>query len=399
MLAMVMNYIALVCALLSALLAFIFFAEIAASSLLRLKMNRAESANAWPHSLAVVVPAHNESTGLIPTISDIRSQLRPNDRLLVVADNCTDDTAAVARAAGAEVVERHDADRRGKGFALDFGLRALLAQPPDVVVFVDADCRIAPGSIAQLSSVCRTSGRPVQALNLCYSPENSEVNHQIAEFAMRVKNWLRPQGLAKLHLPCQLGGTGMAFPWQALQSVELASGQIVEDLKLGLDLALAGTPPVFCEAARITSEFPASVTAANVQRSRWEHGHVDMILSAAPRYLAISLVRRNLGLFALVLDMAVPPLVLLGFAIIAAWLMALAAYFFDGFVAPLTIASSTVALFVTALVMAWVRCGRDVLPPASLLSIVPYVVGKLRLHSRLPLAGSHSAWIRTDRKK
>src|SRR6185436_16232635 len=69
--------------------------------------------------LAVLVPAHNEGSGLLPTIANIQSQLGPGDRLLVVADNCSDDTAAVARQNGAEVVERTDPTRLGKGFALD----------------------------------------------------------------------------------------------------------------------------------------------------------------------------------------------------------------------------------------------------------------------------------------
>src|SRR5690242_7475277 len=58
--------------------------------------------------LAVLVPAYNESIGLLPTLTDIRSQLLQTDQLLVVADNCTDDTAAVAVTLGAEVIERHD---------------------------------------------------------------------------------------------------------------------------------------------------------------------------------------------------------------------------------------------------------------------------------------------------
>src|SRR5450759_4916089 len=53
--------------------------------------------------VAVIIPAHNESAGLLPTIGDIKAQLRTGDRLLVVADNCVDDTATVAATAGAEV--------------------------------------------------------------------------------------------------------------------------------------------------------------------------------------------------------------------------------------------------------------------------------------------------------
>src|SRR5690242_16376925 len=75
----------------------------------------------------ILVPAHDEETGIAATLASIRSQLAPQDRLVVVADNCTDRTAAVAREAGAEVVERTDPARRGKGFALDCGVRALEA--------------------------------------------------------------------------------------------------------------------------------------------------------------------------------------------------------------------------------------------------------------------------------
>src|SRR5581483_1342018 len=75
--------------------------------------------------LAVLVPAHNESTGLLPTLADIRGQLLPEDRLVVIADNCTDDTAAVARAGGAEVIERQEFTKLGKGYALDHGLKYL----------------------------------------------------------------------------------------------------------------------------------------------------------------------------------------------------------------------------------------------------------------------------------
>jgi glycosyltransferase involved in cell wall biosynthesis len=55
-----------------------------------------------------IVPAHNEGAGLLPTIEDIKAQLHLGDRLLVVPDYCTDDTATIAAAAGAEVVERRD---------------------------------------------------------------------------------------------------------------------------------------------------------------------------------------------------------------------------------------------------------------------------------------------------
>ena len=71
--------------------------------------------------LAVLVPAHNEGAGMRDTLSDIKAQLRRGDRLLVVADNCSDDTADIAAAAGADVVERNEPESRRQGLCA--GLR------------------------------------------------------------------------------------------------------------------------------------------------------------------------------------------------------------------------------------------------------------------------------------
>ena len=175
----------------------------------------------------VVVPAHNESRNLIPTLLDLKKQLKPTDGLIVVADNCSDDTAIVAAEAGAEVLTRNDPSKIGKGYALDWAIRALQDNPPDVVVFVDADCRVAEGTVDELVGACLRTSRPAQALNLMTAPANSEVNYQVAEFAWLVKNFVRPAGLLALGLPCQLMGTGMAFPWDVIRSADLASGEIV----------------------------------------------------------------------------------------------------------------------------------------------------------------------------
>src|SRR5262245_56051654 len=233
----------------------VFFVEIIAAILLPQRERAARPSASFRRRVAVLVPAHNESTELLPTLADIRTQLRPGDRLLVVADNCSDDTAAVAVAAGAEVIERHDPARFGKGYALDFGLHHLAADPPDIVIVVDADCRLADDMIDPLATTCALMRQPAQALYLMTAPDESAINYRVAEFAWRVKNWLRPLGLGALGLPCQLAGTGMAFPWDAICPADLASGWIVEDLKLGLDLALAGHPPLFCPSARVTSRF------------------------------------------------------------------------------------------------------------------------------------------------
>jgi len=359
---------------------------------------------ARPHSdprrrIAVLVPAHNESTTLVPTLEDINAQLTAGDRLLVVADNCTDDTAAVARTSGVDVVERHDSERIGKGYALDFGLQYLSKDPPDVVVMVDADCRLAEGTIAGLASACSMTTRPVQALYLMTAPEGSQINHQVAEFAWRVKNWVRPLGLAALNLPCQLMGTGMAFPWHLIRAADLATGSIVEDLKLGLDLAAAGHAPLFCPSARVTSQFAAFARGADTQRRRWEQGHIITILKMAPRLLYVAVSRGNLGLLALTLDLIVPPLSLLVVLLVLMFVI-------SGVAAALGLASTALVIsaaclvgFAITVVLAWSKYGRDVLPPRAVLSIPYYILRKLGLYRQILFGRMTALWIRTDRTK
>ena len=141
----------------------IFFIEVVAAVAFG-NRNKSAAVAANCERIAVLVPAHNESTGLLPTLADVTQQLRAGDRLMVVADNCTDDTVIVASAAGAEVVERDDPARRGKGYALDYGLQCLSSAPPEIVIMVDADCRLAVNAIDELTKTCAATRRPVLKL-------------------------------------------------------------------------------------------------------------------------------------------------------------------------------------------------------------------------------------------
>ena len=347
--------------------------------------------------VAVLVPAHNESTGIRATIDDIKTQLMDGDRLVVIADNCADDTAYIAAVAGAEVVERHDLTKVGKGYALHFGLQHLSADPPRIVIIIDADCRLSPSAIEHLAVACATTVRPIQALDLMVAPESSSINYRVAEFAWRVKNWVRPLGLRALGLPCYLMGTGMAFPWELIRSAEIASGEIVEDRKLGYDLAAAGHAPLFCPSAVVTSQFPTSAEGAKTQRQRWEHGHLGLILTLVPRLIGQAIVSGNVGLLALALDLAVPPLALLGLLLTSAAIVSGVATLVGLSPLALIISTASFAAFVFAVLLSWLTHGRDLLPPAALLSVVPYVLGKFGLYGRFLSQKRASRWIRTDR--
>jgi cellulose synthase/poly-beta-1,6-N-acetylglucosamine synthase-like glycosyltransferase len=392
------SFVLIVIAILLAIPVVVFFIEILAAVLAPTR-KAAIPSNAARQRVAVLVPAHNESDGILPTLADIKKQLSADDRLLIVADNCSDDTAAVATAAGAETIERHDPTKIGKGYALDFGLRHLSLDPPSIVMVIDADCRVAEGAIDRLAATCAATGRPVQALDLMTTPNDSPINHRAAEFAWRVKNWVRPLGLNALSLPCQLMGTGMAFPWKTIGLVKVASGSVVEDIRLGLDMAQTGNPPIFCPFAMVTSEFPISVEGATKQRRRWEEGHLSVILTTVPRLIGQAVARGNLSLLTLAVDLAVPPVSFLFTLLVGMSLVAGIAVFFGLSPIPLAVSAASLAVLLLAICLAWLKYGRDILPASKMPAIALYICAKLPIYRRFLFGGVAAQWTRAERKK
>lgn len=346
--------------------------------------------------LAVLVPAHDEAAVIRSTLASISSQLREGDRLLVVADNCSDDTAALARAAGAEVVERRNELLRGKGYALDHGVRYLAADPPQLVLIIDADCLVGEGAIERLARCCAAAERPVQALYLMRAPAGAGLKVQVAEFAWRVKNLVRPRGWTRLGLPCQLMGAGMAFLWRDLATAELASGHLVEDLKLGLDFCRHGKPPLFCPEAQVSSQFPSSDEGLRSQRTRWEHGHLGVVLADAPKLVASAVVRGNVALLAMSIDLLVPPLALLALALLAVFILCWLGFLLFAVVAPALIATLALLLLVTAVLLAWARFARDQIAFSVLLYAPFYAAKKIPLYVGF-LIRRQVEWVRSKR--
>ena len=407
--------------------------------------------------IAVMVPAHNEASGIRETLESLRPQLIDGDRLLVVADNCSDATAAIALDAGAEVIERRDPNCLGKAYALDYGVQHLAdtqspgkghyTPAPDVLIIIDADCRAGASAIACLARACAISGRPVQALYLMSAASDPRLlestNRALAEFAWILKNQVRPLGSARIGLPCQLMGSGMALPWPALRFVSLASGNLVEDCQLGLDFARFGLLPLFCPQALISSRFPNGPEGRRGQRRRWEHGSLSMLIFGIPRFLAeivnpagkgyvagpneatneatngvfhetpsgilngrptLQLTSRltvdglagpemgstakrqpkaalSIGLLAMLLDLCVPPIALLTLMIVAVFALAVAQFWWlDDSMLPLFVAGFDAFLLSLAVGMAWFRFGREAVSLGRLLLSPAYAVAKLPLY-------------------
>lgn len=347
-------------------------------------------------AFAVIVPAHDEEQGIASTLRSIAAELGGRDRLVVVADNCSDRTAELAAATGAEVTTRHDPARRGKGFALDHGLKFVVRTgAPKAVVIVDADCQVHSGALARIAALAVASARPVQSAYLM-TPSRSGPLSPIRNLAWFTKNYVRPLGWSKLGLPTQLTGTGMAFPTPLLQSVNLATDELVEDLTLGLKLAMRGSAPLFCPDAVVISQFPEDGGAEKSQRTRWEHGYLHTIVTHAPRLLYESIRQRDLALLGLTLDLIVPPLSLLMLVTVMSFVLATLVLLGSGAIAPFIVSSAAAAVFTLAVSILWLRFGRDICSVEELSKVPFYVIAKIPLYLKF-ISNRQRAWVRTDR--
>ncbi|MBW4512731.1 MAG: glycosyltransferase family 2 protein [Scytonematopsis contorta HA4267-MV1] len=356
------------------------------------------SINNWHNSkITILVPAHNEELVIAATLEQLKGVLKKQDRLLVVADNCSDRTAEIARVMGASVIERCDSINKGKGYALDYGLEFLKNNPPDVVVIIDADCTVHPGTIERLTECVISTGRPAQAIYLMLKSKNSKsAKDFVSEFSNIVRNLVRPLGLDNLGINCPLLGTGMAFPWSAIRSVNLANGHLLEDLKLGLDLTIAGHKPVFCRGAKVTAYLPSSLQAAKSQKTRWVHGQLNLMQTYIPILLKEALFKKRLELLGSVLDLCIPPfslLVVIWFTVMTSCL--LFALLGASWI-PTVISFVAGFGFFIACSIAWNKFARQDLPLSKLVAIPIYILWKIPVYFQF-LVKPEKVWIRTER--
>jgi cellulose synthase/poly-beta-1,6-N-acetylglucosamine synthase-like glycosyltransferase len=345
-------------------------------------------------ALVVVIPAHDEEQGVAATVNAAAAGLGPQDRVLVVADNCSDGTAAAARAAGAEVVERVDAERRGKGYALQAGVDHLRAAPPETVVFLDADCQPAPGAIDRIARLAAARRRPVQALYIARPAAAAGPASAVSAFAWLLINRVRMAGLQTLGGFSRLTGSGMAFPWALVKDRAFASGEIVEDLAMTAALVEEGTPPMLDIGALVESELARSAAGAATQRARWEIGSLRLAFRRAGALFAKGVGGDGRALL-MAFDLLIPPLTLLGALIVAGCLVGIPLAL-AGRTGPLALFWDAGLIFALAAATAWFAYGRAVLPPRTLAGLGEYLLGKLSVYGG---EGRKSAerWTRTDR--
>ena len=350
-------------------------------------------------SYKILMPAHNEAEIIDTTLSQLVKHVNQPSSIIVVADNCSDATAEIAKKQGVTVLERTNTELRGKGYALDYGIAYLKEQNhPDVLIILDADCEIDADSLNNLATQCSLSQSPNQAVYLMRNKAKDSLKQRVAGFAWLVKNKIRPIAVNKLGFPITLTGTGMAFPWQVISSVNMANGNIVEDMQLGIDCALMNSAPVLCEEALVYSDFPEQVEAEKTQRTRWEHGHLMTITQQAPKLIKESLIKKDWRLLGLALDIGVPPLsMLIMFSLIGLLLLATYSLFFQSYTAFFILLISFL-FFAPTLILIWWCFGRDYLTVQELAGIPAYILSKLEVYKSF-LFNRQKTWVRTERKK
>lgn len=247
----------------------------------------------------MVVPAHNEEAGIEATIESLGAT-----NTIVVADNCTDATAATARAAGATVWERTDPANPGKGRALAWAFERI--DDAEAIAVVDADCTVSSNFLAAIGDRIHGGARAVQASYMVANPEES--NAAAARYAgYALINHVRPLGKSALGLSCGLFGSGMAFsasllaehPWQAFD--------ITEDAEYHLRLVEAGERVEFAPEAAVLSAMPTGLSEASTQRERWESGKFELARGTAARLLRDGIRRRDPVRAHAGLELLIPP--------------------------------------------------------------------------------------------
>ncbi len=348
----------------------------------------------------VVVPAHDEAADVGATVESLLSIDYPRSlfRVVVVADNCTDDTADRARAAGADVFVRDDASRIGKGHALAFAFEKLTAeQRADAVVVVDADTVVSPNLLRAFSARIAGGATAVQASYVVGNAMTSWRTRVVA-IAFAMFHELRSIGRERLGVSCGLRGNGMCFVIGLLQAVPYDAFSVVEDVEYGIKLGVAGHRVRYAQEARVCGQVASTEKNARTQRARWEGGRSRLARLWVRRLFAQALHTRDRVCLDLAFDLLVPPIATSLAAVAVGLVLSIALSSSAGHaLAPLWLFSAcAVALAVHGL-RGWQLSGTGLRGLLDVIYVPGFVAWKLAL--RLRRSWRTEEWIRSPRER
>ncbi|MGH7269758.1 MAG: glycosyltransferase family 2 protein [Polyangiaceae bacterium] len=351
----------------------------------------------------VIVPAHDEEKGIAATVESLLAADYPADmrRVIVVADNCRDQTAARALEAGAMIVERSDPSKRGKGYALAYGFaRSLADGVAGAIVVVDADTTVTPNLLRAFDARLRKGARAVQA-TYAVANRTASWRTRLMHLGFTLFHDVRSRAREAMGLSAGLRGNGMAFAVALLRQVPHDAVSLVEDVEYGLAIGLAGHRVFYAEEATVYGQMVASEEASRSQRDRWEGGRMALARRRAGELLSAGITRRDPVLIDLAADLLVPPLTIVALTVFAGVAVVLARAML-GFGAWWVIAPWAVALLGLIVYVArgvWLAgAGPRVI--FDLMWIPVYIIWKVAraLRPSRSTASQGDEWVRTARE-
>jgi len=337
-----------------------------------------------------VVPAHDEGSGVADCVRSLRQCEKGihDFAVVVIADNCSDDTAKHAEAAGARVLIRQDPHRRGKGFALSHAFQLLLQEHHDVFIVVDADTRVEPHLLLAMAPLFLAGADAAQSRYLASNPD-ATLRTRLMHVAWLAYNILRPRGREYWGCSVNILGNGFALARKALENVPFDADSIAEDLDYHIRFVESGRRVRFCESTTVWAPAPSTGAVASAQRARWEGGRFRMMKERLPGLLR-AIGRGEWRLVEPALDLLLLPL---AFQVLLFIALALLPW------PPARLLGLAGLGIVTVHVIAAMLIGRA--GPSYWLALASapfYILWKLTLGKRLLAAASkNAAWVRTER--
>ncbi len=263
--------------------------------------------------LAVVIPAHNEAAGIAETVQSCLAADYPRSlfSVIVIADNCTDQTAAIAREAGAAVVERSDETRKSKGYALEYLFETLSetgrVDSLDAVVIVDADTTIDREVLLDFDRELTAGLDWMQCYYSVAEPDRTW-RTRLMNYAFSLFNGVTLLGQNAIGVSAGFRGNGMCLSVRGLGRRPWKSYGLVEDLDYSWSIRIAGEYIKFISRSRVYGAMPTSHnSAAADQRRRWEFGRREL----RGKFIRPLLLSRQLGVWqnvVSVLELTIPSL-------------------------------------------------------------------------------------------
>jgi 1,2-diacylglycerol 3-beta-glucosyltransferase len=373
-------------------------------SLLALAARRPAAAGAAKmRRVAAMVPAHDEEGAIGKTLASLRDLAYPAGLfdVVVIADNCADGTAAVARSAGAIALERTDPANRGKGHALRWAFDTLSGRQPgyDAFVVIDADSVATPNFLSVMNGELERGAEAIQACDAVIR-NTASWSTEITRLGFTLYNHVRPLGRGVIGGSAGLRGNGMCFSAGLVKRIPWNAFGVTEDLQYGLTLLLNGVNVRYAPGATVYATMPAYAANAVSQRARWEMGRAPVKRIFSGRLLSLAFRKLSFPALDAWIDLVTPPFVHL----MAACAALAAAHWVLDAVFPGTFVSFALAwTLITALglvhVIAGLAAARADAGQYLALCYVPlYAAWKVWLYLRRPDATPPSEWVRTTRE-